>query len=175
MSGTKTITAFRRTKDFIQRNEDRVNTNQQALFAAFCGARWYAIRLSFISQSLVLMGGALCAFTKPSAGFIGIVLTMTQHITGSLNVFVDRVAQMEQDMVSVERIYQYSEEKEFVQEQSQKIKSNKPLPIQWPNVGKITFNGVYMKYREGLQYALNGLTFTVNGGGMLGTITVHDV
>merc|ERR1719242_1530832 len=176
MSGTKTVNAFGRSGDFIKRNEDRVNTNQQARFAIFCGYRWFGIRLNLISQSLVLLGGAICAFTKPSAGFIGIVLTMTGHITGSLNWFVDRVAQMEQDMVSVERIHQYSEEKEFAQEQSTKImvkndeESTSSLPPNWPSIGRIEFNSVFMKYRDNLPDVLCGLSFAVNGGEKVGII-----
>jgi len=171
MAGSNTIRAFGRTPDFVRRNEERCDRNQQSTFALSCGYRWFGIRLHVISQSLVVMGGALCAVTKPSAGFIGIVLTMTQHITGTLNWFVDRVAQMEQDMVSVERIHQYSEQKGFVQEQSQIAeREHGPLPTEWPLSGEIAFRSVFMRYREGLPDVLRGLSFSVRGGERVGII-----
>merc|ERR1719189_3355611 len=73
-------------------------------------------------------------------------------------------------MVSVERIHQYSEEKEFIQEQSQRIECADPLPQQWPAAGQIVFDSVFMRYREGLPDVLKGLSFAVSGGEKVGII-----
>merc|ERR1712228_500272 len=40
----------------------------------------------------------------------------------------------------------------------------------WPSHGRIVFNNVWMRYREGLDYVLKGLTFKVRGGEKVGVI-----
>merc|ERR1712228_1165441 len=40
----------------------------------------------------------------------------------------------------------------------------------WPSHGRIVFNNVWMRYREGLDYVLKGLTFEVRGGEKVGVI-----
>merc|ERR1719461_2097914 len=96
---------------------------------------------------------------------------MTQHITGSLNWFVDRISQLEQDVVSVERIHQYSKD-DFAQEQQ--IKTDSVVVVddqsQWPSAGRIEFKSVFMKYRDGLPDVLQGISFRVNGGEKIGII-----
>merc|ERR1712129_375855 len=110
----------------------------------FVSDKWYSMRLDVISSLLCLCGALLCAFTKPQSGLIGIVLIMTEHITGSLNWFVDRLAQLETDVVSVERIHQYSN-KQFAQEQQIK-KEQQLTAVEWPSNGCIEFKNVSMKY-----------------------------
>ena len=76
---------------------------------------------------------------------------------------------MEQDIVSVERINQFSNN-EFEQEQPVKNKEEELIPIKWPNNGRIQLKDIYMRYRENLPLVLNGLTFTVNAGEKIGII-----
>eukprot|EP01083_Nonionella_stella_P070803 189645_1 len=166
MSGTKIINSFQRDMDFMKITEDRVDQHQQVQYASFCASKWYGIRLSLISHTLVLFGAILCVATKPSAGYIGIILIMTTHVTGSLNWFVTRITTLEQDIVSVERIDQFTNEA-FEQEALEPIQS---LESAWPAKGCVEFRDVYMKYRSGLPDVLCGLSFTVHPGQRIGII-----
>eukprot|EP00483_Globobulimina_turgida_P010405 UN10426 len=89
-------------------------------------------------------------------------------ITQGLNWFVRQKAQLEQDIVSVERIDQYSNE-DTVQEAAAIIEQSRPPKI-WPHEGNIRFNNVWMKYRVELEYVLKGLSFDIRGGEKIGVI-----
>merc|ERR1719229_196867 len=108
---------------------------------------------------------------KPTAGFIGVVLVMTEHITGSLRWFVTRVSDCEQPMVSIERINQYSKS-DFPQEKSvlQCIEHDQTLKQNWPSTGIIEVKNVYMRYRVGTPLVLNGLTFSARSGERIGIV-----
>ena len=43
-----------------------------------------------------------------------------------------------------------------------------PEPAAWPSGGKIEFKNIVMRYREGLDPVLKGLSFTVNPGEKVG-------
>merc|ERR1712228_446541 len=55
------------------------------------------------------------------------------------------------------------------QERPFEIAATQP-PSQWPSNGQIIFDNVWMRYREGLEYVLKGLTFEVRGGEKVGVI-----
>merc|ERR1712176_543653 len=63
---------------------------------------------------------------------------------------------------------QYSND-EQAQERPFQIASNKPS-AHWPPNGQIIFDNVWMRYREGLEYVLKGLTFEVRAGEKVGVI-----
>jgi ATP-binding cassette subfamily C (CFTR/MRP) protein 1 len=50
-----------------------------------------------------------------------------------------------------------------LQEAAWDIPSNKP-PSGWPDNGKVDFKDYQVRYREGLDLVLRGITFTVKGG-----------
>merc|ERR550517_149365 len=76
--------------------------------------------------------------------------------TKNLNWLVRMSSQMERDMVSVERIWEY-------EETVQEAPYNVPLTqvSQWPTEGAITFKNVKLRYRKELPLVLNGLSFSV--------------
>ena len=66
------------------------------------------------------------------------------------------------NMQSAQRMLEYCE-----------IESEPPLHVpqtdsfiesRWPERGDITFNNVYLRYRSGMNFALNGLSFSIKGG-----------
>lgn len=69
-------------------------------------------------------------------------------------------SEVETNIVAVERIKEYGE---TPQEAAWEIEDRK-VPDNWPDKGEIKFNDFRVRYREGLELVLKGLTFTVNGG-----------
>eukprot|EP01083_Nonionella_stella_P190772 706437_1 len=168
ISGVDLICAFNKGELFSNKNRTMVDLDHQAYYPSVAGNRWLAIRLEFIGNSLIGLAALFCAITQPQAGYIGVALSTIMSVTQSLNYFVRQKAQLEQDIVSVERIDQYSNENQKQESQSI-IESFRP-PIEWPNNGNIIFNNCWMKYRNELQYVLKGLTFEINGGEKIGVI-----
>lgn len=89
-------------------------------------------------------------------------------VTFGLSWFVRSKAQLEQDIVSVERIEGYcntDQEKAY-----DTPHDREELLRNWPSNGQIQFNNVYMKYRTELPFVLKGITFDIQSGEKIGII-----
>lgn len=73
---------------------------------------------------------------------------------------------VETNIVAVERIKEYGE---TPQEAAWNLPENDP-DKEWPSRGSVAFNEFKVRYREGLDLVLNGLTFSVNGGEKVGIV-----
>ena len=73
---------------------------------------------------------------------------------------------VETNIVAVERIKEYGE---TPQEAPWDIPENDPSK-DWPSEGSVEFQNYKVRYREGLDLVLNGLTFSVNGGEKIGIV-----
>jgi len=90
------------------------------------------------------------------SGLAGLVLSNAMTCTQGLNWLVRMSAQMERDIVSVERIGEYEQ---TIQEAPYELPAAQPA--KWPTEGAITFKNVKLKYREGLPLVLQGLSFSI--------------
>lgn len=75
-------------------------------------------------------------------------------------------SEVETNIVAVERIKEYGE---TPQEAAWEIESRK-VPENWPEKGEIQFNDFRVRYRDGLELVLKGLTFSVTGGEKVSTV-----
>ena len=80
---------------------------------------------------------------------------------------VRQLAEVENDMNSVERIVYYARDLE--QEPPHDIPESKPL-APWPSEGKLEIKDVVLKYRPELPLVLKGLSMTVKGGEKIGIV-----
>lgn len=65
---------------------------------------------------------------------------------------------IETSFIAVERLFDYID---LPSEAPNVIEDSRP-PRNWPDSGKIVFNDVKIKYRQDLDYALKGVSFTIN-------------
>jgi ABC-type bacteriocin/lantibiotic exporter with double-glycine peptidase domain len=80
---------------------------------------------------------------------------------------VRQLAELENDMNSVERIVYYARDLE--QEPPHEIPERKPA-APWPSEGKLEIRDAFLKYRPELPLVLKGLSMTVKGGEKIGII-----
>ena len=73
---------------------------------------------------------------------------------------------LETNIVSVERIKEYGE----IEQEAPWEKPDENVPSHWPEKGNITLNDFQVRYREGLDLALKGITFRVSGGEKIGIV-----
>lgn len=85
----------------------------------------------------------------------------------SFGWLVRQLAQVENDMNSVERLVYYAERVE--QEASHEIAETKP-PKSWPSSGQIDLENVVMKYRPELPSVLKGMSLSVGSGEKIGIV-----
>jgi len=80
---------------------------------------------------------------------------------------VRQLAEVENNMNSVERIVYYARDLE--REPPHEIPERKPA-ARWPAEGKLEIKDAFLKYRPELPLVLKGLSMTVNGGEKIGIV-----
>jgi ATP-binding cassette, subfamily C (CFTR/MRP), member 1 len=100
-----------------------------------------------------------------SPGLVGLSVSYALQITQTLNWLVRMTSDVETNIVAVERIKEYGET-----EQEAAWESNAQLPRNWPEQGQVEFNNFEVRYREGLDLVLRGISFKVEGGEKVGIV-----
>ncbi|XP_050405501.1 ATP-binding cassette sub-family C member 10 isoform X2 [Patella vulgata] len=158
INGLSTIRAMRATERFTRENLQRLDLNQRAQFANKAAARWLDFRLQMLGVAMVTGVSFIAVlehhFRSADPGLVGLAISYSLSITGLLGGVVMSFTETEKQLVSVERAEQYI--------------NNVPHenwtgilfpPSYWPIQGSFSFHQVYMKYRDGLPNALDGVTF----------------
>ena len=94
-----------------------------------------------------------------TAGLAGLCISFSNQITAGLNPFVFSSAELENYMVSVERIEEYK----CVKPEDELKKEDINLPKDWPKEGTISFNGYSTRYRPGLDLVLQDISINIKG------------
>lgn len=141
--------------------------NQQCYYPSYIANRWLAIRLEFCGNLIVLFAAVFAVLSKESfqdnPGFVGLIMTYSLNVTMYLNWVVRMTSEMETNAVSIERINEYCAnvtEREWTRPEN----SEPEIPKVWPGKGEISFADYSVRYREGLDLVLNGVTLDVNTG-----------
>jgi ABC-type bacteriocin/lantibiotic exporter with double-glycine peptidase domain len=85
----------------------------------------------------------------------------------SFGLMVRQIAEVENNMNSVERVVHYA--KQLEQEAAHEVESS-PAPSDWPSQGNIVMKDVVMKYRPELPPVLKGLSMSISPGEKIGVV-----
>lgn len=102
-------------------------------------------------------------FLETQAGNVGLSITQSINLIGVLQWGVKQLTELENQMITVERVVEYTE---IVTE----IDSTKEFTKNWPTEGQIEFQSVSLRYPENSRLTLNNITFTVESGEKIGVI-----
>lgn len=75
-------------------------------------------------------------------------------------MLVRMTSDVETNIIAVERIKEFGETPHEAAWEVQ----NEHISTDWPQKGDISFNNFQVRYREGLELVLNGISFSVAGG-----------
>ncbi|KAJ3101164.1 hypothetical protein HDU97_001630 [Phlyctochytrium planicorne] len=162
LSGLATIRAYGVQRKFSNKNLELLDWTNRAYFPLLLSQRWLGLRLEAIAAFLILAAGifAVAARFSVGAGLAGLTISYSLQITGVLNWCVREFTELEQHLVSAERILEFDSLKE---EAAEVIESSRP-PKDWPTKGKIEFKSLELRYREGLPLVLKGVDVNINSG-----------
>ena len=157
VTGSSSIRAFGVTDIFISECEARTDTNAKSYVLSSAASRWLAVRLEFIGSIIVLIA-ALLAVTgigSSNPAVAGLSISYALSVTQMLNMVVRASVDMENNLISAERIIEYTK----VQSEADWFDdSSKPKPG-WPDQGLVTFDKYSTRYREGLDLVLKRVSF----------------
>ncbi|KAF8761854.1 Multidrug resistance-associated ABC transporter [Rhizoctonia solani] len=128
--------------------------------------RWLSVRFNMLSATIVAITGAVMLVdNNVDASFAGFALAFASTITGDLLFMVRRFVGLEQSMVALERINEFStiaqEAPEFIE----------PRPsASWPERGDISVENLTIRYAPNLPNVLHNLAFDIKARSKIGVL-----
>ncbi|KAH7925483.1 ABC transporter [Leucogyrophana mollusca] len=169
LSGLTTIRAYGEVERFRLENQEFVDLENRAYWLTVTNQRWLGIRLDFLGTLLTFAVAILTVGTRftISPGQTGVVLSYILMVQQSFGWMVRQVAEVENNMNSVERVAYYANE---VEQEAPHQLDNTKVPTNWPSEGQLDLKAVVMKYRPELPPVLKGLTMTIAPGEKIGIV-----
>ncbi|PVD27621.1 hypothetical protein C0Q70_12787 [Pomacea canaliculata] len=167
ISGGATIRAYRAVDRFIEEIKRRVDRNQSFYFPSLSAHRWMVMNLEVITN-LIIFGAAIYSVTTPGigGGTVGFSVSCALQLSGSLYIMVRHMSDLETNMVSVERVNEYSK---LEPEAPWIIPFQRPPPS-WPERGHLVFSDYSTRYRPGLDLVLRNISFIIEAGQKVGIV-----
>jgi ABC-type multidrug transport system fused ATPase/permease subunit len=169
INGASTIRAYNLVPKFARISEHKVDTHVQCRYLNYVANRWLSVRLEFIGNCVVLFAALFAALTRhsTSAGMLGLSVSTSLNITFVLNFAVRQISKLETNIVSVERVKEYSE---TTSEAEWKTPKGQEPPRSWPHEGKIRIENYSTRYRPGLDLVVKGLSADIGPHERIGIV-----
>ncbi|KAG2008561.1 ATP-binding cassette transporter [Coprinopsis cinerea AmutBmut pab1-1] len=166
ISGVPVLRAFGASSKLLRDMLRCVDTNSNPYYWMWGVNRWLSIRFNLLSAAIVGAAGLACLVTPSiNASLAGFALAFATTITNDLLFMVRRFVALEQSMVALERIKEYSELKrepaEFIEPRP---------PVSWPSQGEIQVEDLVIRYAPELPDVLHNLSFTIKPGEKVGIL-----
>ncbi|KAG0624015.1 hypothetical protein M758_3G218000 [Ceratodon purpureus] len=169
IAGLMTIRCFGQQSHFARVNMQRVDTNLSMDFHNNGANEWVGFRFEVIGMVILCVTTVFLVAIPRSLlrpELVGLSLSYVLLLNATLYNVVWLVSQLENKMVSVERIAQYSK---LPSEAPAVVEQNRP-PKSWPSKGTIRFKDLKLKYRPNTPLVLKGITATIKGGTKVGVV-----
>lgn len=167
LSGLTVIRAYSEVDTFIRENMKRNDYENRAYFMTVVNQRWLGVRLDLLGAILTLVVAILVvAADTVSPAKVGLALSYVITTTQAFSWMTRQIAEVENDMNSIERITYYTHSVD--QEAEQEI-PNKVSPM-WPERGEIEISNVALRYRPRLPLVLKDVNLKVNAGEKVGIV-----
>ncbi|EDR07940.1 multidrug resistance-associated ABC transporter [Laccaria bicolor S238N-H82] len=166
ISGVTILRAFGASSKFLRDMLRCVDTNANPFYWMWGVNRWLSVRFNLLSAGVVGATAVVCLITPSiSASLAGFALAFASTITNDLLFMVRRFVGLEQSMVALERVHEYTQLKreppEFIEPRP---------PTSWPSRGEIKCEDLVIRYAPELPNVLHGLNFDINPGEKVGIL-----
>ncbi|XP_058770986.1 ABC transporter C family member 5-like [Vicia villosa] len=169
IAGAATIRGFGQEKRFLKRNLYLLDCFARPFFCSLAAIEWLCLRMELLSTCVF----AFCMFslvTFPRGSIdpsmAGLAVTYGLNLNGRLSRWILSFCKLENKIISIERIYQYSQ---IPNEAPQVIEESRP-PSSWPENGTIQLIDLKVRYKENLPLVLHGVSCLFPGGKKIGIV-----
>lgn len=163
--GRSAIRAHHRVDEFSNNFIEKVRTSQNVAISARYMKCFTDIHLGFLATIFVGATTASLIYLSHNklidAALAGLILVFSNEFLGNLRSIARGTSEIENAMVSVERLYDVSLLSPEALITSEKIINDK---TPWPTQGKVEFSGVWARYNPDLPWILKNLSFVIEGG-----------
>ncbi|XP_046622338.1 ATP-binding cassette sub-family C member 4-like [Neodiprion virginianus] len=155
--------------EMLRKEFDQIqNVHSGAWYLIIIASSAFGLVLDLVSSSymaFVCFAFILIDNGNILGGSVGLVISQSLTLNGMVQWGIRRSTELVSQMVSVERLLQYTDipkEGPFT--------TDKPPPTTWPSNGGLVFKGVSMKYAEDKPPVLRDLTVTIEPGWKIGIV-----
>nr|XP_039260104.1 multidrug resistance-associated protein 4-like [Styela clava] len=170
LQGLLTVRAFGVQQQFEDKFHEYQDLHSASWFLFLVGTRWFGLRLDLITATFIsavaffsVIGASLLNLNP---GEIGLVLTYTASLIGMFQWGVRQSAEVENLMISVERVQQYYR----IPPEAALENPNKQPPNSWPRCGAIKFKNVSFSYYDGGPKVLRSIDFVIQPQEKIGIV-----
>ncbi|OXG63652.1 ATP-binding cassette transporter [Cryptococcus neoformans CHC193] len=166
VSGVAVLRAFGASNMALKNMMKLADTNLLAFAWSWTVNRWLSARFNLLSAVLVgLTAVAVLIAPNVDAAMAGFALAFAGTICHDLLFVVRRFVQLEQSMVAIERL------KEFTELQQEAPEYIEPRPAaSWPEHGSIKVENLVIKYAPDLPSVLHNISFEVSPRQKIGIV-----
>lgn len=167
ISGLASIRAYHQEERLISTNRAVIDSTSRFSLAQQSFNRWLSVRQESLGSFMAFLAAVISIEERGSStsAVMGLVVSYALTISSSVAQTVRTVSMAEVSFNSVDRVIEYcglQEEAELVVEGS--------TPNGWPSAGHVKYEGVKMRYRDGLPLVLNGLDIEFSAGSKCGVV-----
>ncbi|KAL5503399.1 hypothetical protein EMCRGX_G010341 [Ephydatia muelleri] len=168
--GLSTIRSFGREKMVQGHFQECLNQHSKISYLYFVVLRWFSMRIDFLTTLLLATVAFSCIplASTLDPGLVGLSLMYTTSLCTSFQYAMLLSTELENTMVSAERLLQYTQLETETSLDSHSDK-NSPPPG-WPQRGAIVFDKASFRYSVDTPVVLKPLSFTIQPGEKIGII-----
>ncbi|XP_046853156.1 ATP-binding cassette sub-family C member 4-like isoform X2 [Xenia sp. Carnegie-2017] len=171
LQGLCTIRAFNTQQDFLQKYYQYQDHHSSSWFLILTGVRWLGFRLDmlcFVFFAIVVFAPLVAQEfgLSVSASLVGLAFLYTRQLFGMFQFCVRQTAEVENQMVSVERVLEYCDLEPESKIDNKEIKPSK----EWPQFGIISAEKLSFSYHSSLPNVLKDLNFCIRSKEKVGIV-----
>lgn len=168
LTGRDTICAYGQMDRFRFINYANIDFNIKAVYMLRLINRWLYFRLQVIGLMAVLCATGLAIATTLTAhpllpAMAGFVMTYALQVTTSLKLVVRMLAEVETNVVAVERCLEYAQ-------LPLEPRDGEQARLTWPESGTVAFDHYLTRYRPELDLVLRDVTLKIGAGEKIGVV-----
>ncbi|XP_040171084.1 multidrug resistance-associated protein 1-like isoform X2 [Anopheles arabiensis] len=166
ITGQSTIRAYGQQDRFMNESEQRVDYNQLTSYPSIIANRWLAVRLELVGALVVFFAALFAMVARDTIGqaTVGLSISYALQISATLSFLVRMTAEVETNIVAIERLEEYTVLPREAEWQLGHVDKA------WPVEGKVEFKDYQIRYREGLDLVIRGISLNVRGGEKIGIV-----
>ncbi|XP_060872281.1 probable multidrug resistance-associated protein lethal(2)03659 isoform X3 [Metopolophium dirhodum] len=160
LQGLSTIRAFK-AEDILCKEFDEhqdLHSSTWYLFITSSEAFGFSLDMICLVYICILTYSFLLVNNGIFGGDVGLVLTQLICMTGSLQWGIRQLAELDNQMTSVERVLEYTN---VPQEAPLESSPDKKPPKEWPDKGQIVFENFYLRYSLDADHVLKNLNIQI--------------
>ncbi|KAI0821920.1 multidrug resistance-associated ABC transporter [Trametes gibbosa] len=166
IAGVTVLRAFGASSKYLRDMLRCADTNSNPYYWMWGVNRWLSARFNLLSSAVIGIT-AFVAVLSPNidASLAGFALAFASSLLGDLLFLVRRFVGLEQSMVAVERVKEFSE----LSREPPEFIEPRP-PASWPASGAISCENLVIRYAPDLPNVLHNLNFEIEPGEKVGVL-----